>query len=75
MTNQRFQGLIIRCRRAGDLYKKLLIEAEEEYKRRFGNYPGEVDDDWWIDTLHYCIGNTDLDQIIEHANLHKSRQS
>ena len=31
---------------------KLLIECEEEYERRYGSNPSDVDDDRWIDNFH-----------------------
>ena len=34
-------------------YKNTLEVLEEEYKKRFGNYPSDIDDDYFIDTFHY----------------------
>lgn len=36
-----------------DTYKCTLEALEDEYKRRLGNFPSDVDDDYFIDTFHY----------------------
>ena len=70
MTDKQWQSVINKCRKAGDEHKRLLIIAENEYIRRYGHNPSEVDDDWWIDTLHQCCGDTDLQKIKDNAELH-----
>jgi hypothetical protein len=57
MTNRKFQSLLIRTHKAKEKYFALIAEAEAEYKRRFGYYPSEVDDDHWIDRMHYPQGS------------------
>jgi hypothetical protein len=71
MTDKKWQKVINDCRKAGDLHKNLLKLAEVEYVNRYGHTPSEVDDDWWIDTLHYCTGDTFLEDIIKSAQQHK----
>ena len=46
---------------------------KEEYIKRYGNAPSELNDDWWIDTLHYGIGSTDLDLIKKAAEMRTDR--
>lgn len=41
--------------------------AEEEYLKRFGAYPSDIDDDSWIDSVHYGIGTTNINILIENA--------
>ena len=52
MNDKRFQDLLDRTYRAEQRYSKLLREAEEEYRRRYGHDPSESDNDIWIDSLH-----------------------
>lgn len=72
MTDNQWQTLINKCRIAGNEHLRLLNIAEEEYIRRYGHNPSEVDDDWWINTLHYCKGDSGLEGIISSAELHSS---
>ena len=53
MTDKKWHEIIIKCKAACDEHLRLLKIAEEEYYKRYGNYPSDVCDDWWIDTLHY----------------------
>lgn len=52
-------------------YLEFLRIAEEEYERRYGHSPSEVDDDWWIDLLHQGQGRVDIKQIKENAEMHR----
>ena len=45
----------------------VLNKLENEYRRRYGNYPSEVDDDCWIDTFHYNAGAIDFAEIKSSA--------
>ena len=67
MKNKEWHDIIIKCKKANDEHKRLLKIAEKEYERRYGKNPSEVDDDWWIDVMHYGNGSTDLDKIIDSA--------
>lgn len=71
MTDKQWQKIIMQCQEAGKLHLDLLKIAEDEYEKRYGVSPSEVDDDWWIDSLHYCKGSTDLKLIQESAELHR----
>ena len=72
MTDKQWQSVIKKCRKAGDEHLRLLKIAEDEYIKRYGHNPSEVDDDWWIDTLHYCKRDISLDKIKSAAELHKT---
>lgn len=69
MTNKEWLSAITKCKKAGDEHLRLLFLAEEEYKRRFGDNPSNVDDDYWIDTLHYCNADIDFEEIIASAEM------
>ena len=71
MTDKKWQEVIDKCRAMGDEHKRLLLIAEDEYQRRYGHKPSDVDDDWWIDSLHYCTGDTDLKGIKKSAEMRK----
>ena len=73
MTDKKWHEIIIKCKAACDEHLRLLKIAEEEYSKRYGHAPSEVDDDWWIDTLHYGRGSTDLDLIKKAAEMHTDR--
>jgi len=67
MTDKQWHKIIIK---SCNLYReaiRLRDIAEEEYKNRYGVYPSDVDDDWWIDTVHYGRGGYDLDKIKQSA--------
>lgn len=67
MTDKQWNKVIVKCKTACDKHKYLLKIAEDEYERRYGNNPSEVDDDWWIDALHCGNGSIGLEKIIENA--------
>jgi len=69
MTDKQFQKLIDRCVKAAKLHHALLQDAEAEYERRFGFNPSDVDDDFWIDSLHHGVEVT-VAQITENAEFH-----
>ncbi len=71
MTDKKWHEIIIKCKAACDEHLRLLKIAEEEYFKRYGNAPSELNDDWWIDTLHYGIGSTDLDLIKKSAEIRR----
>lgn len=73
MTDKEWEHIIERCRKAGDEHKRLLKISEDEYQKRYGQSPSDVDDDWWIDSLHICTGDTDLQKIKNSAELHKEK--
>ena len=71
MTDKNWQKVIDECYSCLQKSKELLKVAEQEYERRYGNNPSDVDDDWWIDTLHYGNGGTDLKKIKQSAEMRK----
>ena len=73
MTDKKWHEVIIKCKAACDEHLRLLKIAEEEYIKRYGIAPSELNDDWWIDTLHYGIGSTDLDLIKKSAEMRTDR--
>ena len=74
MKDTEWQKVIIDCCKAKDEHSRLMAIAEREYERRYGHSPSDVDDDWWIDTVHYGRGSVDLKKIKESADLHLSRK-
>lgn len=52
MTDKEWQTVIDACYKAGKEHLRLLKIAEKEYIRRYKHNPSEVDDDYWIDSLH-----------------------
>lgn len=71
MTDNKFQKLLDHLAKTNREYKDTLNEAEEEYKRRFGKYPSDWDDDTWIDTYHVGAGNMTVEQVTKYANFCK----
>lgn len=69
MTDKTFGKLLNRLNLAHAKYLSLLRQAEEEYKSRFGNYPSEVDDDWWIDSFHQSDSGSTLSDVLENGKL------
>ena len=72
MTDKKWHEIIILCKAACDEHLRLLKIAEEEYFQRYGHYPSRYRD-WWIDTLHYGRGSTDLNFIKKAAEMRKDR--
>lgn len=70
MQDTAFQKLLDDLAVANYKYKKLLAKAEEEYKRRYGSYPPEIDDDQWIDTFHVGCGKMTVEACKKHAESH-----
>jgi hypothetical protein len=69
MKDTEFQKLITKTQNAANLHVKLLRELEEEYRRRFGSYPADLDDDWFIDSFSYGNGyiNETVKSLTENA--------
>lgn len=65
MTDGKFKFLLEELMTITKKQRKLMERAEEEYERRFGSNPSEVDDDYWIDTFQYGISNSyDFDDLM-----------
>lgn len=65
MTDKQFTALMKKTQEAGLKHKKLLAELEEEYFNRYGQYPSDVDDDFFIDAFDYCQGDL---PTLEHVH-------
>ncbi|MCB9073998.1 MAG: hypothetical protein H6552_00475 [Chitinophagales bacterium] len=52
MTDKQFQKAIDEARDLLIKYHQKLKVAEDEYERRYGCHPSDVNDDEWIDALH-----------------------
>ena len=49
MTDKEFVRIVRQLCKAENKARKLREIAEEEYERRYGNNPSDIDDDNWID--------------------------
>lgn len=67
MTDEQFQKLLNKVAKSLEAYHELLAQAREEYKRRFGSYPNDVDDDFWIDSFEVTASGATVEQVINHA--------
>jgi hypothetical protein len=70
MTDKQWHKTIVASCKAYKEAIRLRNIAEDEYKKRYGKFPSDWDDDWWIDTVHYGRGDYDLDKIKESAQSH-----
>lgn len=52
MVNGHLQKLIDETIAAGQEHYRLLMQLEAEYKNRFGVFPSDVNDAFFIDTFH-----------------------
>ena len=74
MTDSKFQDLLDRYSKAVNACEKARIAAEDEYKRRYGFYPADADDDTWIDKFQ-CgeTGKVTVEEVnkgaVEYAKL------
>lgn len=70
MTDKQFTALMRKTQDAGLKHKKLFSKLEEEYFKRYGQYPSDVDDDFFIDAFDYCQGELPtLEQVHDSATL------
>ena len=56
MTNEAFTKLLQRTARACNRYQQLLSRCNDEYLRRYGSRPNDIDDDYWIDSIEGGAG-------------------
>lgn len=63
MTDSQFQKVLHKLADANIKYKKLLSEAEDEIKRRYGVHPSDCDNDLWIDNYHVGCGVMTVDEV------------
>jgi hypothetical protein len=59
MTDSQFTKLLRRAAKAQNRASVLREQAEEEYTRRYGAHPSDVDDDQWIDSMTGNSGRCD----------------
>ena len=52
MTDKQFQKAIDEAIVSLIKYHQKLKVAEDEYERRYGSHPSDIDDDEWINALH-----------------------
>jgi len=67
MTDKKFDLLLNEISIAHAVYLDLLQKGQNEYKRRFGEFPSDVDDDFWIDSFEQSACGANLEQVTEHA--------
>ena len=70
MTDKKFQDLIYKTCKSKLQHLRLLDKAEDEYIRRYGNHPSDIDDDYWIDGMH-----TSLDSVMRVVKIEESALS
>lgn len=69
MTDKAWESIIKSVVSTYTSYLEFLKIAEQEYERRYGHSPSEVDDDWWIDLCQQGQGRVDIEQIKANAEL------
>ena len=67
MKDEKYKNLLSKLNEAHIKYHQLLKQAEEEYKKRFGEYPTNLDDDFWIDSFHVKPTGASLEDVPFHA--------
>ena len=74
MTNKSYNKLLLKLASANRRYKKLLEQAEEEFKKRYGNYPSDIDFDSWIDSYHTGTGYISAEDIEEEMKFNNPQK-
>jgi hypothetical protein len=73
LTNTKFQLKLNALCKANIKYKRLLAECEDEYKARFGLYPSDLSDDFWIDSFHVEANEIiSIAEVEDAVSLYKS---
>lgn len=67
MTDKEFERLMKKTKKVQERYMELLNQCEEEYMKRFGHHPSDIDDDSWIDVMHYPQGGVCFDDMMQKA--------
>ena len=76
MKDERLQILIDQTIKQKLKFFALVDKLENEYERRFGNKPSDVDDDNFIDTFHMRQGNEmTVFELTEKAKNCKKRRN
>lgn len=74
MSDKELQKLMNQTHDLAFRHKHSLRKLENEYEKRFGNKPSDIDDDFFIDTFSYAQGDPiTLEQMTSNANLIKSK--
>jgi hypothetical protein len=73
MTDKQWQKIITKTVKSFKVYQANLEIAEQEYIRRYGHTPTDVDDDTWIDTVHYGYGSHNVEDFKASAESRKER--
>lgn len=70
MRDATFQRRLNQLASAKRRYLKELERCEDEYERRFGECPSDVDDDFWIDFAHTTGADVNIPtvkDVVDHA--------
>ena len=67
MTDKKWQELLNKVTSLHSDYLVFLTKAENEYERRFGHHPSDVDDDFWIDSFHQSPAGARVEDVIKAA--------
>lgn len=67
MTDTQYQKLLNRLSKSHRKYLNLLEQAENEYERRFGYNPSDVDDDYWIDSFHQTCSGASVENVMKNG--------
>jgi len=70
VKDDQYQKLLDAVIRSKNQYLTLLDMAQKEYKERAGDYPGNLDDDQWIDTFEAC----GLSEYVDFRDFPKKRE-
>ena len=65
MTNTQYTRLLRRTAAACTKFRRLLVAAQDEYSRRYGELPGDHNNDQWIDSLEGGGGEGNEDVTAE----------
>ena len=68
MTDKQFTELLKKVANAGNEYIRLYHLAEEEYERRYGANPSDIDDDSWLDWFALAGGICSDDKTAEDVD-------
>jgi hypothetical protein len=70
MNDNQFQKALDKATKKLNEYHSALKIVENEYYRRFGVYPSDIDDDDWIDSMHVTGSGTTVEQVNKAFELH-----
>ena len=75
MNDNQFQKAINKATKKLNEYNTALKVAEDEYERRFGSHPSDIDDDYWIDSMHVQGSRITVDQVNKSFELRDNQES